>query len=80
MTEPGTAESGMAEPGTAGARKRPEELRSHQWYGTDGLRSFSHRARTRRLGYLPEEHLGKPVIAILNTWSDINRSWSVSRS
>ncbi|MFI1171921.1 L-arabinonate dehydratase [Streptomyces melanogenes] len=50
----------------------PERLRSHQWYGTDGLRSFSHRARTRQLGYLPEEHLGKPVIAILNTWSDIN--------
>ncbi|MGW2459520.1 dihydroxy-acid dehydratase [Streptomyces argyrophyllae] len=53
-------------------RKKPGELRSHQWYGTDGLRSFSHRARTRQLGYLPEEHLGKPVIAILNTWSDIN--------
>ncbi|MFC8334158.1 L-arabinonate dehydratase [Streptomyces olivaceus] len=52
--------------------KSPEELRSHQWYGTDGLRSFSHRARTRQLGYLSEEHLGKPVIAILNTWSDIN--------
>ncbi|MBP0456314.1 L-arabinonate dehydratase [Streptomyces montanisoli] len=52
--------------------KTPEQLRSHQWYGTDGLRSFSHRARTRQLGYLPEEHLGKPVIAILNTWSDIN--------
>ncbi len=50
----------------------PEQLRSHQWYGTDGLRSFSHRARTRQLGYLPEEHLGKPVVAILNTWSDIN--------
>ncbi|MGW1536836.1 L-arabinonate dehydratase [Streptomyces aureus] len=54
------------------AVKRPEELRSHQWYGTEGLRSFSHRARTRQLGYLPEEHLGKPVIAVLNTWSDIN--------
>ncbi|QNA71170.1 dihydroxy-acid dehydratase [Streptomyces sp. So13.3] len=53
-------------------RKSPDELRSHRWYGTDGLRSFSHRARTRQLGYLPEEHLGKPVIAILNTWSDIN--------
>ncbi|MFJ7152970.1 L-arabinonate dehydratase [Streptomyces sp. NPDC100445] len=50
----------------------PRDLRSHQWYGTDGLRSFSHRARTRQLGYLPEEHLGKPVVAILNTWSDIN--------
>ncbi|MEU1804010.1 L-arabinonate dehydratase [Streptomyces sp. NPDC019937] len=53
-------------------RRRPEELRSHRWYGAEGLRTFSHRARTRQLGYLPEEHLGKPVIAILNTWSDIN--------
>lgn len=56
-------------------RLAPEDLRSHQWYGSDissGLRSFSHRARTRQLGYLPEEHLGKPVVAILNTWSDIN--------
>ncbi|NJQ02128.1 L-arabinonate dehydratase [Streptomyces zingiberis] len=55
-----------------GRRVRPEELRSHAWYGTDGLRAFSHRARTRQLGYLPEEHLGKPVVAVLNTWSDIN--------
>ncbi|WP_330457069.1 L-arabinonate dehydratase [Streptomyces sp. NBC_00820] len=52
--------------------REPQELRSHQWYGTEGLRSFSHRARTRQLGYLPEEHLGKPVVAVLNTWSDIN--------
>ena len=26
----------------------------------------------RQLGYRPEDHLGKPVIAILNTWSEIN--------
>ena len=61
--------------GTCRPTVRPEELRSHQWYGSrvaSRLRSFSHRARTRQLGYLPEEHLGKPVIAILNTWSDIN--------
>ena len=51
-------------------------LRSVAWFGegeTGGhLRAFSHRSRMRQLGYLPEEHLGKPVIAILNTWSDIN--------
>jgi dihydroxy-acid dehydratase len=47
-------------------------LRSSAWYEGEGLRAFSHRARTRQLGYLPEEHLGKPVIAVLNTWSDIN--------
>ncbi|MDT8912162.1 L-arabinonate dehydratase [Amycolatopsis sp. PS_44_ISF1] len=50
----------------------PERLRSHRWFGGDELRSFSHRTRARQLGYRPEEHLGKPVIAILNTWSDIN--------
>ena len=51
-------------------------LRSAAWFGegeTGGhLRAFSHRSRLRQLGYLPEEHQGKPVIAILNTWSDIN--------
>jgi dihydroxy-acid dehydratase len=51
---------------------RPEDLRSFRWYGGDGLRDFSHRARTRQLGLNPREHMGKPVIAILNTWSDIN--------
>ncbi|WP_340681507.1 L-arabinonate dehydratase [Amycolatopsis coloradensis] len=52
--------------------RNPEALRSHRWFGGDELRGFSHRARSRQLGYNPEEHLGKPVIAILNTWSDIN--------
>jgi dihydroxy-acid dehydratase len=51
---------------------KPEELRSYRWYGGDELRNFSHRSRARQLGLNPEEHLGKPVIAILNTWSDIN--------
>ncbi|MFE0024684.1 L-arabinonate dehydratase [Amycolatopsis sp. NPDC059021] len=52
--------------------KTPEELRSHRWFGGDDLRGFSHRARARQLGFAPGEHLGKPVIGILNTWSDIN--------
>ncbi|AZM45384.1 dihydroxy-acid dehydratase [Streptomyces sp. WAC 06738] len=60
---------------TGEGRGQGRELRSHRWYGDGvaaGLRSFSHRARTRQLGYLPGEHLGKPVVAVLNTWSDIN--------
>ncbi|MFD9963596.1 L-arabinonate dehydratase [Amycolatopsis sp. NPDC058986] len=52
--------------------KTPEELRSHRWFGGGDLRGFSHRARARQLGYSPGEHLGKPVIGVLNTWSDIN--------
>jgi dihydroxy-acid dehydratase len=48
------------------------ELRSAAWFGGEGMRAFSHRSRMRQLGLGAEEHLGKPVIAILNTWSDIN--------
>ncbi|MDH2424021.1 L-arabinonate dehydratase [Sphaerisporangium sp. TRM90804] len=53
-------------------RLTPEQLRSHRWYGTDSLRSFSHRARTRQLGLAAEEHMGRPVVGILNTWSELN--------
>ncbi|MFD9701914.1 L-arabinonate dehydratase [Lentzea sp. NPDC059081] len=47
-------------------------LRSAQWFDGDGLRAYSHNARMRQLGLGSGEHLGKPVIAILNTWSGIN--------
>jgi dihydroxy-acid dehydratase len=53
-------------------RKKPEELRSHRWYGVDDLRSFGHRSRTAQMGFHRTDYAGKPVIAILNTWSDIN--------
>jgi dihydroxy-acid dehydratase len=53
-------------------RKRPEELRSHRWFGVDDLRAFGHRSRTKQMGYSSEDYAGKPVIAILNTWSDLN--------
>src|SRR5215469_6570953 len=47
-------------------------LRSQRWYGGEGVRGFSHRARTRQLGVGAEEHTDKPVIGIVNTWSEIN--------
>ena len=53
-------------------RKKPEELRSHRWYGVNDLRSFGHRSRTAQMGYSRSDYAGKPVIAIINTWSDIN--------
>ena len=54
------------------ARKKPEELRSHRWYGANDMRSFGHRSRTAQMGYSRADYPGKPVIAIINTWSDIN--------
>jgi len=53
-------------------RKKPEELRSHRWYGAQDLRAFGHRSRTAQMGYDRSDYAGKPVIAIVNTWSDIN--------
>ena len=57
----------------ASHRKKPEELRSHKWYGAQDLRAFGHRSRTLQTGFTREDFAGKPVIAILNTWSDINQ-------
>jgi len=53
-------------------RKKPEELRSHRFYGVNDLRSFGHRSRTAQMGYHRSDYAGKPVIAIINTWSEIN--------
>jgi len=49
----------------------PEDLRSRRWFGPADLRSFGHRSRAMQMGYAPEEWTGRPVIAILNTWSDL---------
>ncbi|HTP92259.1 MAG TPA: dihydroxy-acid dehydratase, partial [Xanthobacteraceae bacterium] len=53
-------------------RKLPEELRSYRWLGKNDLRSFGHRSRLRQFGYDGADWTGKPVIGIINTWSDIN--------
>jgi hypothetical protein len=36
------------------------------------MRSFGHRSRTAQMGYHRSDYAGKPVIAIINTWSEIN--------
>ena len=54
------------------SRKTPQDLRSHRWLGVTDLRSFGHRSRLRQIGYDTEDWAGKPVIGIINTWSDIN--------
>jgi len=53
-------------------KKSPEQLRSYRWLGRDDLRAFGHRSRLRQMGYDRADWVGKPVIGILNTWSDIN--------
>ncbi|WP_333630249.1 L-arabinonate dehydratase [Agrobacterium cavarae] len=49
-----------------------KKLRSARWFAPDDLRSFGHRSRMMQLGYSEEDFAGKPVIGILNTWSELN--------
>ncbi len=51
----------------------PNELRSARWFAPDDFRSFGHRSRVMQMGYAPADWAGKPVIAIVNTWSDANQ-------
>ena len=48
------------------------ELRSARWFAPDDLRSFGHRSRLMQLGYSEADFKGKPLIGVLNTWSEIN--------
>jgi len=57
-------------------KKDPQTFRSYRWLGEDDLRSSSHRSRFMQMGYGEEDWQGKPVIAIINTWSDINQCHS----
>jgi dihydroxy-acid dehydratase len=53
-------------------RKRPQDLRSHRWLGVNDMRSFGHRSRLKQFGYDADDWAGRPVIGIINTWSEIN--------
>jgi len=61
-------------------KKTPDQLRSQRWFGTNDLRSFGHRSRTKQMGYALEDFQGKPVIAVVNTWSDLTTCHSHFRT
>ncbi len=52
--------------------KKPEDLRSARWFAPDDLRSMGHRSRAMQMGWTAEDWEGKPVIAVINTWSDLS--------
>ncbi|MEY2876357.1 MAG: hypothetical protein RLZZ373_3728, partial [Pseudomonadota bacterium] len=53
--------------------RTPDSLRSARWFAPDDFRSFGHRSRVMQMGYAPIDWKDKPVIAIVNTWSDANQ-------
>lgn len=50
----------------------PTQLRSNRWFGPDDLRSFGHRSRLKGMGIDDADYQGKPIVGLLNTWSDLN--------
>ena len=52
--------------------KRPEDLRSARWFAPDDLRSMGHRSRAMQMGWSADDWEGKPVVAVINTWSDLS--------
>jgi dihydroxy-acid dehydratase len=53
-------------------RRRVSELRSQRWFAADTIRAFAHRQRAQQMGMRRADFMGKPVIAIVNTWSDLS--------
>ncbi|WBX84510.1 IlvD/Edd family dehydratase [Sphingosinicella microcystinivorans] len=47
-------------------------LRSARWFASADMRGFAHRQRTQQMGLRREEFMGRPVIAIVNTWSEMS--------
>ncbi|MBL1241712.1 MAG: dihydroxy-acid dehydratase, partial [OCS116 cluster bacterium] len=50
--------------------KARRELRSSRWFDKDDLRSSGHRSRMMQMGLGAEDWIGRPIIAIVNTWSE----------
>ncbi|QFT84830.1 L-arabonate dehydratase [Halomonas sp. THAF12] len=53
-------------------RRTIDQLRSQRWYSSPDMRGFAHRQRTQQMGLRREEFMDKPVVGILNTWSDLS--------
>lgn len=48
------------------------KLRSQRWLDNKDFRTFNHRSRVMQMGFDRKDWEGKPVVAILNSWSEFN--------
>jgi dihydroxy-acid dehydratase len=48
------------------------ELRSRRWFAANDMRGFAHRQRMQQMGLRREDVMGRPIVAIVNTWSDLS--------
>ncbi len=54
------------------SKRDPASLRSQRWFGPDDMRSFGHRSRLKAMGFDDADFENRPVVAIVNTWSELN--------
>ncbi len=52
-------------------RKKPEELRSQQWFGRQDRDGFAYRSWVKGKGVPDDQFDGRPVIGICNTYSEL---------
>jgi len=48
------------------------ELRSRRWFDATDMRGFAHRQRIQQMGLRREDVLERPIVGIINTWSDLS--------
>ena len=56
---------------TSPPRKKPEELRSQQWFGRQDRDGFAYRSWVKGKGVPHDQFDGRPVIGICNTFSEL---------
>jgi dihydroxy-acid dehydratase len=47
-------------------------LRSRRWFDDPGMRGFAHRQRLQQMGVRRADVMTRPVVAIVDTWSDLS--------
>jgi len=52
-------------------KKKYQNLRSSRWFSPNDVRSFGHRSRAMQMGLGKDDWENKPIIGIINTWSEI---------
>jgi len=52
-------------------KKKYKDLRSSRWFSPNDVRSFGHRSRAMQMGLGKDDWENKPIIGIINTWSEI---------
>jgi dihydroxy-acid dehydratase len=48
------------------------ELRSRRWFAANDMRGFAHRQRMQQMGLRRDDVMQRPIIGLINTWSDLS--------